>query len=133
MSPVNLRRLALIGAAGAAAAPAPLLAQQLGGGSSPEVSIVRIVGALIICLLLAFLAIIYLKHRSGGPIAFKLGRLVSATSEIEVRETRRLTVQHHLSLVRCSGREFLLLLSPGDSLLLSERELPAADDEVEVR
>ena len=133
MSRTILRRLGLISAASLAGVPLPLFAQQLGGGSSPEVSIVRLVGALIVCLLLALLAILFLKHRSGGAIAFKLGRLVSTSSEIEVRETRRLTVQHHLSLVRYSGRDFLLLLSPGNSVVLSERESPTADQDGEAR
>lgn len=109
------------------AVPAPALAQQLGGGASPDVSIVRMVGALFICLVLAFFAIIYLKHRTGSPVSFKLGNLVSGSSEIQVVETRRLTVQHHVSLVRCSGRDYLLLLSPGNGLLLSERNAPEAD------
>lgn len=124
-----LPRFALL----AALLPAPLLAQQLGGGSAPEVSIVRMLGALFICLLLAFLAILYLKHRSGSPIAFKLGRLVTTTSEIEVRETRRLTVQHSVSLVRHQGRDYLLLLSPGDSLLLMESEASGAGEVGESR
>lgn len=123
----DARSLTLIFAA--MVGPAPLYAQQLGGGGAPEVSIVRIVGALFICLLLAVLAIFYLKHRSGRPIAFKLGGLVGASGEVEVRETRRLTVHHHVSLVRHAGREYLLLLSPGDSLLLGERDAPGTSAE----
>ena len=116
MKRISAHRLALA----ALAIPSPLLAQQLGGGGAPEVSIVRIAGALFICLALAFLAILYLKHRSGAPIAFRLGRLVNSQGEIEVVETRRLSVHHQVSLIRHQGRDYLLLLSPGEGLLLHE-------------
>lgn len=96
-------------------------AQSLGGGASPEVSLVRMVGALFVCLLLAFLAILYLKRRTGGALPPIFSRLVTTHPEIEVREVRRISVQHSVGLIRHGGEEYLLLLSPGDSLVLNRR------------
>lgn len=121
MKPSSVR-LFLAGLA-ALAASAAAAAQRLGGGSAPEVSIVRIVGALIVCLIVAFLAIFYLKHRSGGSAQPMFRGLIKTNPEIDVREVRRLTVQHSLGLVRHQDQEYLLLLSPGDSLVLSERRV----------
>ena len=110
-------------ALGALIAPAPLAAQQLGGGGSPDVSIVRIVGALILCLVMALLAILYLKHRAGGRTPLFLRRLVHAEPLIDVCEVRRLTVQHSVSLIRFRGDEYLLLLTPGDGQVLSKEKV----------
>jgi len=112
---------------------APAVAQRLGGGSTPEVSIVRIVGALVICLLVALLAILYLKHRTGGAIPPMFRRLIKTDPEIDVREVRRLTVQHSIGLIRHGGQEYLLLLSPGDSLVLRERSIDDRGTEEEPR
>lgn len=107
------------------------MAQQLGGGAAPEVSLVRMIGALFVCLLLAGLVILYLRHRTGSPSAPILRRLMNNSPEIEVREFRRLTVQHSLALIRHSGREWLLVLSPADTQVLNDlavKEPSDADD-----
>lgn len=114
----------------ALALSAPAAAQRLGGGGAPEVPIVRIVGALFLCLLVAALAILYLRHRAGGAMPAMFGRLIKADPEIDVREVRRLTVQHSIGLVRHAGQDYLLLLSPGDGLLLDRRPV-AADPRAE--
>lgn len=104
---------------------APVHAQRLGGGSTPEVSVVRIIGALVLCLFIAGLAILYLRQRQGKGFPPAFSRLIHANPQIDVREVRRLTVQHSLGLIRHDGHEYLLLLSPGDSILLRERPVEA--------
>ncbi len=107
--------------------PAPLAAQQLGGGGSPGVSIVRLTGALVLCLVVALLAILYLKHRGGGGAPPFLRRLVQSDPLIEVCEVRRLTVQHSIGLIRYDGDEYLLLLTPGEGQLLGKKPVDAAE------
>lgn len=116
-------------ALGALLTPAPLVAQQLGGGGSPDVSIVRIVGALVLCLVMALLAILYLKYRSGAGTPPFLRRLVQAEPLIDVREVRRLTVQHSISIIRHRGEEYLLLLTPGDGQILARTKVDVEGDE----
>lgn len=118
----------LILGAAAVAWSSQVMAQRLGTGSAPEVSIVRTIGALIVCLLIAGLAILYLKHRSGARLPM-FNRLIKAHPELDVRELRRLTVQHSLALVRHGGHEYLLVLSPGDTLLLSDRPVGDGTEE----
>lgn len=87
----------------------------------------RIVGALILCLVIAALAILYLRQRQGKSFPLAFSRLIQTNPQIDVREVRRLTVQHSVGLIRHDGRDYLLLLSPGDSLLL--REIVVEPDE----
>lgn len=107
----------------------PGFAQRLGGGSASEVSVVRVVGALILCLFVAVLAILFLRHRQGKGFPPAFGKLIRTHPEIDVREVRRLTVQHSVGLIRHDDREYLLLLSPGDSLLLRERAVAPGVEE----
>lgn len=102
---------------------------RLGGGGSLNLSLTRIVLSLLLCLMLAALAAFALK-RNGGRIDLKrLGGLIAtlpAQRRIEVVETRRASQYADICLVRCDGREYLVLSSQQHQLVLREAECPVA-------
>ncbi len=103
------------------AAPAAAAAGRLGGGQPLEVSLGRIVSALVICIIVAILAVLLIRQRSGKiDLNAWFGRLQVRPRAIEVVETRRLSSNADICLVRHGGREYLLLLLAGDARILSE-------------
>jgi hypothetical protein len=105
-----------------AAAPALATGGRLGGGQPLEVSLGRIVSALVICIIIAVLAALLIRQRSGKIDLYALfGRLQSRPRAIEVVETRRLSPNADICVVRHSGREYLLLLLAGNARILSEQ------------
>jgi hypothetical protein len=105
-----------------AASPA-LAGARLGGGQPLEVSLGRIVSALVICIIVAVLAVLLIRQRSGKiDLHAFLGRLQVRPRAIEVVESRRLSPNADLCLVRHGGRDYLLLLLAGDARILSESE-----------
>lgn len=110
------------GAALLAAAPALAGGGRLGGGQPLEVSFGRIVAALVICIIIAVLAALLIRQRSGKLDLYAwFGRLQSRPRAIEVVETRRLSPHADICVVRHSNREYLLLLLAGDARILSEQ------------
>lgn len=109
--------------------PGSAMAQRLGGGAAPEFPIVRLILALLACLAIGLLAILFLKHRSGASLSPSFRKLLHADGAIEVLETRRISVQHSLCLVRHGSKEYLLALSPGETLVLRELDSPLAADQ----
>jgi hypothetical protein len=107
---------------------APALAQRLGGGGGVDVSLTRIAMALILCLMIAALAVLLLK-RNGGRIDLPaFHRLVPAARparRIDVIETRRVSQYADVCLLRCDGREYLILCAQQQQTLL--REAPTAE------
>jgi hypothetical protein len=98
---------------------------RLGGGGALNLSLTRIVMSLILCLMLAALAAFALK-RSGGRIDIKRLRGLIVTlpvrRRIEVIETRRASQYADICLIRCDGREYLVLSSQEQQLVLREIE-----------
>ena len=122
------RALCLLMAAAGAAPIFPALANapRLGGGEPLGVSLGRIVFALIICILIAFLAALLIRQRAGKiDLATMFGRMELRSRAIEVVETRRLSPHADICLVRHDGQEYLLLLLAGGARIL--REKPASD------
>jgi len=99
-------------------------ARRLGGGAPIEVPVLRIVAALLLCLMAATLAVLLLRQRSGGVW---LKRLTPAPRAIDVVEVRRLGVHADIGLVRHAGAEYLLLLQSGGATIL--RSGPAIADQ----
>jgi hypothetical protein len=117
------------GAALLAAAPALAAGGRLGGGQPLEVSLGRIVAALVICIIIAVLAVLLIRQRAGKVDLYALfGRLQARPRAIEVVETRRLSPHADLCVVRHSGREYLLLLLAGNARILSEEPVPAGPE-----
>lgn len=100
-------------------------AGRLGGGEPPDVSIARIVSALVICVIIAILAALLIRQR-GGRIAARrlLGGVEFGSRAIKVMETRRLSQHADACLIRYDGREYLLLLQAGNAQVLSGKPLP---------
>lgn len=97
-----------------AAAPA-----RLGGGAALDVSLTRIVVALLVCVMLAGLAAVLLK-RGGGRLTLS-GR---TERRIAVIESRRISPHADLCLLRCDGQEYVILSSATGQQVL--RQGPAA-------
>ena len=114
------------------ASPALATARQgLGGGDALGVSLARIVAALAVCLIVAVLAILLLRQRSGKTdLARFFAPMTSARRSIEVVETRRLSPHADICVVRHNRQEYLLLLLAGAATILSQTAV--ADDGNEV-
>lgn len=105
----------------------PLLAASpgLGGGEELGVSLGRIVTALIICVIVAVLAVLLIRQRSGKvDLAGLFGRIEMRPRAVHVVETRRLSVHADICLLRHDGREYLLLLMAGACQVLREHDVP---------
>jgi hypothetical protein len=114
------------GAALLAASPAWAQAGHLGGGQPLEVSLGRIVSALVICIIIAVLAVLLIRQRSGKIDLYALlGRMHVRPRAIEVVETRRLSPHADICLIRNAGREYLLLLLAGNAQVLREAPVEA--------
>ena len=114
-----LRAAALAGAGLAAAAPAA--AQSLGQGGGTDVPIWRVLGALLLCLLLAAGAAFALRARmrGGGLIIASTGR------RLQLVERVRLNQHADLCIVRMDEREFLVAAGPHALTVLGTPTAPA--------
>lgn len=90
----------------------------LGGGEDLSIPVWRILAAFLLCVALAFAAILVLRRRRPGAPLPSFPRLPVRARRIEVLETRRLSPHADISLVRENGREYLLLLSAGGGQVL---------------
>lgn len=116
-------RLLLVQAAGTAA-------PHLGGGGGETVSFVRVAASLAICLLIAALAVLLIRQRSGGmDLGAALRRIAPRTGRIDVVETRRLSPHADVCLLRHDDREYLLLLQVGRTRVLRESLIAPAVEE----
>ncbi|PTS90555.1 hypothetical protein DBR17_01135 [Sphingomonas sp. HMWF008] len=97
---------------------------RLGGGGDVDVSLGRIVIALVICIIIAVLAILLIRQRGGKLDLPRLfAQLEPRPREIQVIETRRLNPHSDICLVRHADREYLLVLQHGSTQILRERDL----------
>ena len=105
-------------------------AGRLGGGGGVDVPVARIVTAFVFCAIIAALAILLIRQRSGrGDLAGWLRRVAPAGgSAVDVVEVRRLTMHADLGVVRHDGREYLLLVQAGSARVLRERDLVGGGD-----
>jgi len=94
-------------------------AQRLGGAAAPDLSLTRVFLSLFVCLVIAFLAILLLRKRYGLK-GLNWSIRQRSQSRITVLETRRIGPQADVTLVRCDGEEFLLLLTPGGPAVLRQ-------------
>lgn len=101
--------------AGTIAAPAclclgamPAAAQRLGQGGGTEISLWRVMLALIFCVAIGAAAIFLLRRRYRGvrPLAFRRER------RLQLVENMRLSHQVDLCIVSRDGREYLIAASP---------------------
>ena len=94
---------------------------RLAGGGTLDLSLTRIVSALLLCLVLAAVAAVLLK-RGGGRVdlsAFRALRHVRAQPRIEGVESRRISAHADVCLIRCDGRDYLILSSAAAQQVLN--------------
>lgn len=101
--------------------------QALGQGADDEISLWRVGAALLLCLLLAVAAVFVLRTRMGrGTFA---GLIVRKDRRLQLVEALRLSSHADLCIVRCDGRELLVIVSPHESRLLEALPPEAKDAE----
>jgi flagellar biogenesis protein FliO len=96
-------------------------AQRLGGAADTDISMVRIFLTLFFCLIVAAFAVFLIRQRYGGRMPAMFTRIGSTTARLRLIESRRIAPQSDLCLIECDDREFLLLISPGNALVLKEQ------------
>lgn len=98
---------------------------RLGGGGAVDVSLARIVSALVVCLLLSGAAAWAIK-RGGGRVDWRClhGWGAAPVRRIAVIEARRISAHADVCLFRCDGRDYLILSSA-----TGQRVLHRADTE----
>jgi hypothetical protein len=119
-----------------AAAPLPALAQHLGGGTDPEISLVRIVASLVLCIGVAIALALVISKRGLPAKGWGLQGLsakLRSRNRIVVIEARRISPHADVCLVQCDGTEYLMVCGQGDIRVLRETAvdsgvLPAQDE-----
>lgn len=105
---------------------------RLGGGGGVDVSLTRIVMALVLGAMLAVVAALAIK-RGGGRFDIAVVRRLLVTlpvaRRIQVVESRRVSQHADLCLVRCGGEEYLILSSAQQQQILRTSMLPGAPGE----
>lgn len=114
-------------------AGSPASAQQLGGASETGVSVVRILAALLVCLVAAAALIFVVKRRSGSRSKlFNFRSLLDRRSQIEVIEVRRISSYAEVSLIACGESEYLILTGSSGQQIVERRDrvkVPSGDPE----
>ncbi|MEO1045894.1 MAG: hypothetical protein AAFX04_10675 [Pseudomonadota bacterium] len=113
------------------------LGQQLGGGAAPDIPVLRVVLALVLCLIVAIGVILWLRRRHGHaggkmPLAGFL-RDSDAATGLNIVETRRLNAHYDSCVIRHNDREYLLLLGPQDAKILSDQPVCGSHDSDDTR
>lgn len=111
------------------AAPAFGSPHRLGGGGGVEVSLTRVIMALVLGTMLAVLAALVLRRSGGRPDLKALHRMFTSLPSIrriQVIESRRVSQHADLCLVRCDGTEYLILTSAQQQQIVRTTALPDA-------
>ncbi len=107
----------------AAAPGASALAQKLGQGGDDDISIWRVVAALLLCMVLAVAGAYVLK--SGAVRGLPTFSLAKRARRLQLVESLRIGSQVDLCIVTCDGRELLVASSAHGADLLAH--LPLAE------
>jgi hypothetical protein len=103
-------------------------AAHLGGGGSIDIPIIRIIVAFLICIVIALLAILFVRQRAGqGALPDWLRRVAPGKGQIEIVEVRRISLHADIGLLRHQDREYLVLLQAGSSTVLRERDVQSEE------
>lgn len=102
--------------------PAPALAAPIATGAAPGVPWLRLIFSLMLCLMVAFGAIVALKRYQHRGIANPLKKLLERSSTVQrpisLVETRRASVHGDVCLVECEGEKWLLAFTPAGVTVL---------------
>jgi hypothetical protein len=125
---VSMRAICALMASSLGLISVPLQAQQLAGGGGAEVSVWRVLAALLVSVAAAAVLAVVLRGRTmGRSTKPKWLSVLARPGRIELVETRRIASQTELSLVRCDGTEYVILSGQGKVEVLERRALPSAD------
>lgn len=102
-------------------------AQQLGGANTPDVSIVRVFLALLVCLIVAVFAVLLLRQKFQGGSLPLFTKLAARSNRLHLVESRRIAPQSDLCLVRCDNEEYLLLIAPASVSVLAQHPVVGPD------
>ena len=105
---------------------------RLATAQGPEIPWGRLSLALLFCLALAWIAILALRHHQGrlrlDTLAKRLPGLASLPQRnIEVIESRRISPHGDVCLLQCDGQRYLVIVGPGQALLLDKNPQSGAD------
>lgn len=110
------------------AAPALGSSHRLGGGGGGvEVSLTRIIMALVLGTMLAIFAALLIRRSGGSPDLKALRRVFTnlpSMRRVQVIESRRVSQHADLCLVRCDGTEYLILTSAQQQQIVRTTALP---------
>jgi hypothetical protein len=111
-------------ALGSGMAPVAVAAERL-GPAPIEFPFIRLALALILCSLIALLAVLWLKRtmQAGalGKLAPGLALLRTPAREIRVFETHRVSPHADICRVTCGDIEYFIVVSAGGASVLRER------------
>jgi flagellar biogenesis protein FliO len=127
MSPV-IRAVMLLGWALPAAAPASLAARPsaplAGGAGSVEIDYLRVLLAVVLCLALAVLILLWIKRHAGQRLAAALGQRHGQS--VRVVERVRLSPRATLHVVEFDGQRILVASDPNGVYRIAQGELQEA-------
>ncbi len=104
--------------------------QQLGGAQSVDISLWRVLAALLLCIALVIGAAFALRYRMTGRIDLSLGTMAS-TKRIVLLERLRLGAQAELCLVTIDGQEWLVTATPTNvQLVVHTRDTQCVEEAV---
>ena len=111
----------------------PAHAQRLGGGgAAPDISVVRIFAALLLCLAAAFAVALLIRSRKGALPSLRMEWLrggMASSRRIKIVETRRASAHADVCLVQCDGEEYLVLCGPSAQTVLRWSKGTVRDDD----
>jgi flagellar biogenesis protein FliO len=99
-------------------------AQLAGGGGAPEIDLVRVVLALVVCLAVGVAALWLLRRYGGARFTALVPR--DGQRRLHVVETTRLHVRATLYVVEFDGRRILIAADQNGVVRLAESGPPAA-------
>lgn len=102
--------------------PASAFAAPIATGSAPGVPWLRLIVSLLVCLVVAFGAVLALKRYQRRGFATRLKVLIQRSASVErpisLIETRRASLHGDLCLVECEGERWLLAFTPSGVTIL---------------
>lgn len=105
---------------------APAIARPLATGSAPSVPWGRLFLVLAFCLVLAWAAIVFVRHYQNRSVANPLDGLLGRaktglTRRIRIVETRRASAHGDLCLVECDGQAYFLAITAQGVTVLDQK------------
>lgn len=110
----------------------PAIAAPLATGAGPSIPWGRLFVVLAFCLVLAWGAIVFVRHYQNRSVANPLEGLFGRakgglTRRIQIIETRRASQHGDLCLVECDGETYLLAITTQGATVLDRKQASGKD------